>query len=89
MRDARSLHGARALEIDLGAPEVVEQPGATAEEDRGDMDLQFVDQPCLQVLLDDTRAAGQGDVLPPAAFRAWSRADSMPSVTKLKVVPPS
>jgi hypothetical protein len=83
VRNAGSLDHAGALEPDPRALEVVEQPEAISEEDRYEVDLHPVDQPRLQVLLGDVRASAQGDVLPPAAARAWSRADAMPSVTRV------
>jgi hypothetical protein len=42
---------------------VLEQPDAAAEEHGGDMDLNLVEQPGLEVLLSDVRATGHRDVL--------------------------
>ena len=49
-------------ELRLGA-ELVEQPNAVAEEERGDVDLELVDQPGREVLLNDVCAARDGNVL--------------------------
>ena len=47
----------------------VEQANAAAEEERGDVDLQLVDEAGAEVLLHDVRSAGNGDV-PVAGGRA-------------------
>ena len=65
---AGRLDHARALKPDLRAPEVVEQPGPVSKEDRDDVELHFVDQPCLEVLLSDVRATAQADVLIAGSF---------------------
>jgi hypothetical protein len=49
--DAGGLDRADALEADLRASEVVEQPRAISGEDRNEVERNFVDQPFLQVVL--------------------------------------
>ena len=50
------------------------------------MELEFVDEPRSQILIDGLGASADEDVRSPAASRACARADSMPSVTKVNVV---
>jgi len=50
------------------------------------MEFDLVDEPRHQVLIDDAGAAADDDVLSPAAARAFSSADGIPSVTKVNVV---
>ena len=71
------------------AAEVVEQAGAPAEHEGHDGDLELVDQARRQVLLGDARAAADRTSWSPATSFACSSADSIPSVTKWNVVPPS
>ena len=85
-------HGRRRDELgadEVAADPVAEQPLAGAEHGRDDGDVQLVEQPGPQVLPDGRRAPPSRTALPPAAANACSRADSMPSVTKTKVVPPA
>ena len=63
VRDAGGPDHAGELELDRRALEVVEQPLAGAEEDRDHVDMHLVDQPGLQVLLDDARPTAQRHVL--------------------------
>ena len=61
---------------------VVEQPHPVAEEDRDDVQLEFVEQPEGDHLAEQAAASGDRDVLvPAAAARARSMAEWMPSVT--------
>ena len=75
-----------AVELQLGRFELVEQANATAEENRNEVELELVEEPGAEVLLDDVGAARDVHVFP-AALRACSSAASTPSVTKVKVVP--
>ena len=68
MGDAGCFDGAGAFEPDLRVREVVEQLGASSEEDWDEVDLHFVDQPGFQILLGDARATAQGDVLAAGRF---------------------
>jgi hypothetical protein len=53
-----------ALELDLpGAEVVAEQANTVAEEHGDDVELQLVEEPRLEVLLRDVRAAAHRDVL--------------------------
>jgi hypothetical protein len=47
------------LQLDLGASDVVEEPGAVTEHDGNDVELQLVDQARCQVLLDEVCAAAE------------------------------
>ena len=69
------------LEREVGA-EVGEEPCAAAEDERNDVQFEVVDEPRRQVLIDDAGAAPMRTSFPAAAVRAWSRAASIPSVTK-------
>jgi hypothetical protein len=68
--------------------EVVEQSGAGAEDEWGDVEVDAVDEAGLEGLLDDRGAAHMCTFLSPAAARACAIADSIPSVAKVKVVSP-
>ena len=71
------------------AIEVFEQPLAGPQQDRNDGDVQLIDEAGLQVLLDRcTPRPRASHPAPSAAADACSRAASIPSVTKWKVVPP-
>jgi hypothetical protein len=50
------------LELEVGA-EAVEEPRAAAEYQRDDVQLEVVDEPCSQLLIDGTGAAADDDVL--------------------------
>jgi hypothetical protein len=50
------------LKLEVGA-EAVEEPRAAAEYQRDDMQFEVVDEPRRQVLIDDTGAATDDDVL--------------------------
>ena len=93
MGHTRGGKHANALELEVRALEVVEQPRASSEEHRHDVQLHLVDEPRSEELLGDVRATRQTDVLAAGSlFGLRERrldADSMPSVTKVKVVPPS
>ena len=63
-----------------------EEPRAVPEDQRDDVELELVDEARCQVLIDGAGAAADEDVLSRRSCRAWSRADSIPSVTKVNVV---
>jgi hypothetical protein len=86
--DARGLDRADLFEAGTRG-RLAEEPRAGAEQDRDDVDPHLIDEAGSDVLLDRLRAAADRDVLFPAAAVACSRADSIPSLTKWKVVPPS
>ena len=50
--------------------ELVEEPHSVSEQERSDVDLQLVEQPGLQALLNDVRTSGHRTFLSPAAARA-------------------
>ena len=66
-----------------------EQSLAGAEQRGGQVDLHLVHQAGLQVLLARFAPPASDTSFPRAARRACSSADSMPSVTKVKLLPPS
>src|SRR4051812_25850549 len=61
--DARRLDGPYLLELDIAAAEVVEQARATTEQHGHDVQLELVEEPGGQVLVDDLGAAPEHDVL--------------------------
>ena len=61
-RDTGRLDRTHLLESE--AAHVVEQPLAVTEHDRDDVELELVDQPCGQVLLDDVGASTEQHVQP-------------------------
>jgi hypothetical protein len=63
VRDAGRLDRPDLLKLDLGAPEVVEEASAVPEQHRNDVELQLVQEPRRQVLLNDLGAAPEPDVL--------------------------
>ena len=63
MRDAWRLDRPDLLKLDLGAPEVVEEASAAPEEHRSDVELELVQEPRRQVLLNNLGAAPEPDVL--------------------------
>ena len=65
-----------------------EQPLARAEDDGHDVEVQLVEQARRQVLVTALAPPAIETSLSPAAARACSSADSIPSVTKWNVVPP-
>ena len=85
MRDPRRLNGAERLELQVRA-DPVEEARPTTQENRDDVQLELVQEPGRQVLVDDVAPPPMKTSLSPAAALAWSRADSTPSVTKVKVV---
>ena len=88
MHDVVSLDRAHGLELDRLAARLAEEPRAAAEEQRRDVDVHRVDEARPQVLLRDIRASADPDVeVARRRLRPLSAA-SMPSVTKMKVVPP-
>src|SRR5919108_5272836 len=60
--DARPRDRPHGLESDVGAPEVVEEPGTASEEERHEVDLDFVEKPPGQVLLGYASTAAEGHV---------------------------
>src|SRR3954469_4473049 len=65
VRDARRLDRVHLLELDLAVPEVVEQSLAALQEDRGDREVDLVDQAGGEILVGDGRPAGEHDVAVP------------------------
>src|ERR671923_1265104 len=63
VRDAGRLDRPDLLKLDLGAPEVVEEASAVPEQHRNDVELELVQEPRRQVLLNDLGAAPEPDVL--------------------------
>jgi len=57
VRDTRRLDRPDLLELDLGAAEVVEEASSAAEQHRDDVELELVQKPRRQVLVDDLSAA--------------------------------
>ena len=66
----------------------VEDPQAVADRERDDVEPQLVDQLGAQCGVERRHASRDRHVAVAAAARACATADSMPSVTKWKVVPP-
>lgn len=77
----------RDVQLDLLGSEVLDRAAPAAEQHRRDVELHLVQEPGAQALLDDARATETS--LSRAAAFARSSAGSMPSVTKVNVVPPS
>ena len=87
--DAGRLDGPDLLELYLCVPEVVEETSTVAEHHGNDVELEFVQQSRCQILVSDLGSAPKHDVFVAGDRLAWSSADSIPSVTKWNVVPPS
>jgi hypothetical protein len=64
----------------------VTEDGASREQDRDDVELDLVDEPRGQVLIDHLGATAPPTSLLQAARLACSSVDSNPSVTKVNVV---
>ncbi len=75
-----------AVELVGPGVEPVEEAGAAAEDDRRDVKLEPVHVPRREVLLDGSAPPAMWMPASPAAARACASADSIPSVTKVKVV---
>src|SRR5215831_11115552 len=65
VRDAGRLDGSHLLELEGVVLETLEKALAAAENDRGDRDVDLVDEARAQVLVDDRCAAGERNVLSP------------------------
>src|SRR3954451_5321284 len=63
VRDAGRPDGPNLLELDIAAAEVVEEASAAPEEQRDDVQLELVEEPRREVLVDDLRAAPEPHVL--------------------------
>src|SRR5919109_1955007 len=63
MRDAGRFDCTDLLELEVGA-EAVKEPCAAAEDERDDVQLELVDVPSRQVLVDDAGAAADEYILP-------------------------
>jgi hypothetical protein len=63
VRDAGRLDRPHLLQPDLGAPEVVEEASAAPEQHWNDVELELVQEPRRQVLLNNLGAAPEPDVL--------------------------
>jgi hypothetical protein len=79
--------GAHVLEVDFA--DSSEEAFAGAEDGGRNVESQFVDESYGEVLVDGRRAAGDGYVEIARSGVRLASADSAPSVTKVKVVPPS
>jgi hypothetical protein len=56
------VDGSLDFQIAPAVAELIEQPNALAEKHRDEVDLHFVEEPGLDALLDEARAAGHRDV---------------------------
>ena len=63
MRHVRGLDDPRDFQFDVFRVDAVEQPDPTAEQHRGEVDLQLFHEPSLDDLLNCVRAASDPDVL--------------------------
>jgi len=74
--------------LERGIADVLEQPLAGAEQHRDEVEVELVEEParryCCTALAPPAIATSRS----PAGARACSRADSIPSVTNVNVVPP-
>lgn len=66
----------------LEVPDAVEQPFASSEDERRDVEPQFVDQSGRKELAGSLGTSSYRNVSAAAAARAWTSADSIPSFTK-------
>src|SRR5918992_6202924 len=87
--DAGRLDGPDLLELHLRVPEVVEETSTVAEQHRNKMELSSSSSPAARYCRATSAPPQSMTSLPPAASLACSSADSIPSVTKWNVVPPS
>ena len=81
MRDVRGRHDADDLEVGGLDREAIEEADALAEEQRHEVDVDLVDQPGVEGLLENG-GVPISTSFSPAASLAWPMALSMPSVTK-------
>lgn len=88
MRGARRGNVLSAVIAELGQIDIGEKVLPGAEQDRGNGEVHFVDQPRAEILPDGCGSPPSRMSLPLAASVARCSATSMPSVTKWKVVPP-
>ena len=73
-----------------GKIDSLEEPLACAKQDRRDGNVHFIYEAVAKILLDHVDPSAKSHILGPGrSSRARSRATTAPSVTKLKVVPPS
>ena len=83
MRDSRSLDDPCLLQFEA-VSDVVEQPLAAAEEERNDVDLELVQEPRSEVLLDYVRASGDQQLhdfaLPPLERLVEFRRSPLPLI---------
>jgi hypothetical protein len=68
---------------------MIQQSNAVAEDNGGNVKCEFIDEPALMNWLMVSAPPATRTSLPAAATLACSNALTMPSVTKMKVVPPS
>src|ERR671937_721671 len=68
MGDAGRLDRPDLLKLDLGAPKVVEEASAVPKQYRNDVELELVQEPRRQVLLNDLGAAPEPDILTVRGF---------------------
>jgi hypothetical protein len=85
--DARRLDRADLLEVEVA--DILKEPRAGTEQDRDQVQLELINQPGGQVLLDGAGASSQQHISATRGLLGCSSAASIPSVTKTKVVPPS
>ena len=86
MRDTHAGDDRRITEDGRYLREVVEQPHSCAEQHGSQIDLDLVEQPCVQALLDRLGRSTATD-FGPAADLALATALSIPSVTNWTVEP--
>ena len=89
MRDAGCGNGPDLLEPHVRVPEVIEEPGAAAEQHRNDMQLELVQQSRGQVLPGDLAAAPEQDVLPVGGLGGLLERGLDSAGDEVYVVPPS
>ena len=85
MRHSVRLDRPNLLELQFGA-DVVEEPSAATKHQRDDVQLDLVDEPRREVLVDEAGAAADQDVLSGRGATRLIEADSIPSLTNVNVV---
>ena len=88
MGDTRRLDRAHVDEPRVAPAESIEETFAVAEEHRDEADLHRVDEIRGEVLARGLRAPAERDVLAGGGLSRLREPDSIPSATKVNVVPP-